>query len=197
MRLNAKSVRVISVARVFLATVFLIGFVASSFPLETIASGPTCTLACCAGRAPHAAASCMNGSCHAFLKSRSKRSHQHNGAYSETFCGLTRFSQLNRSLFSVRVQSSAKGEGSAKERDSNSLLLSGGMISSPCDPNCGGVISSASSQTRPRQFIALAYANKPRPPSPSRQCRFAPSRFKTLSGFGKQVSPRGPPVQSS
>src|SRR5690349_10464722 len=52
------------VVRTVLAVSLLLAFLASSFPLTTIASGPMCTLACCAGRPPHAAGSCMNGSCH-------------------------------------------------------------------------------------------------------------------------------------
>src|SRR4051794_5140490 len=94
-----KSTRLKSIARVFLATILLLGFVASTLPLESIASGPLCTLSCCAGRAPHAAGSCMNGSCHAFLGKDSSHHRAPVGTQvNEQLCGLARAVRRNLAL---------------------------------------------------------------------------------------------------
>lgn len=89
-RLLASRIRI---ARALLGAMLFFSVLASSFPLATLASGPMCTLACCAGRAPHAAGSCMNGSCHAFLTGHTKKIHIHHEApteQAEQLCGLSR-----------------------------------------------------------------------------------------------------------
>ena len=182
-----RSVRAILVGGV------LLSFAASTFPLTTIASGPMCTLSCCAGRAPHAAGSCMNGSCQAILGSRSKTSHQHSQTYTEKFCGLTHLRQRNR-LLSLIAQSVARnGDDRTNQAEPNHDSISGGTIGKPCDPNCGGAFVSSSTQSRPRQFSASAYVDKPRPPTVRRHYNVG-NRSRHLDGFGQQVSPRGPPV---
>ncbi|PYS23280.1 MAG: hypothetical protein DMF72_09985 [Acidobacteria bacterium] len=57
----------------------------------SVSAGNICTLACCAGRATHAAGSCMNGTCHTFLTGRSKTPTIHVPLpvhESEKLCGL-------------------------------------------------------------------------------------------------------------
>ena len=78
-KLNRQSSRspLVWVSRLLVGATLLLSLLASSFPLGTLASGPMCTLACCAGRAPHAAGSCMNGSCHAFLTGHPNKGHIH------------------------------------------------------------------------------------------------------------------------
>ena len=50
-------------ARAMLAVMLLLMLVAGSIVWPASASGPLCAMACCAGKAPHAAGSCMHGSC--------------------------------------------------------------------------------------------------------------------------------------
>src|ERR1700687_1161307 len=79
--------------RIVLAAALLLALVSSTFPVAALASAPMCHLACCAGRAPHAAGSCMNGSCHAFLTGHTKKIHIHHEApteQTEQLCGLSR-----------------------------------------------------------------------------------------------------------
>lgn len=50
-------------ARAVIALVMLLTLVAGSIVWPAAASGPLCSMACCAGKAPHAAGSCTHGSC--------------------------------------------------------------------------------------------------------------------------------------
>jgi hypothetical protein len=198
MRNNYRSCRLQNIPRVILGSILLLGMLATTFPMATIASSPMCTLSCCVGRAPHAAGSCMNGTCHAYLRSRANTTRiQRAETYTEKFCGLNRLTQFNRSLFSSATRSVARiGDSPTQQSKSNQRSISGGAMTKPCDPDCGGAVLGSSTQGRARHFSAIAYADKPKPPSTSRRYRYALSRSKILGGFGQRVSPRGPPLNS-
>ena len=90
------------VSRVILGAMLLVAILSANIPSSVIASGPMCTLACCAGRAPHAAGSCMNGSCHAFLAGHNQKPHIHQTRVrvAEQVCGLSRATKnASRLLF--------------------------------------------------------------------------------------------------
>jgi hypothetical protein len=131
----------------------------SSFPSSTLASGPMCTLACCAGRAPHAAGSCMNGSCHAFLnRSQSLIRHKTVPHVSEKLCGLPRLA--------ARLSPSTKTVASGFSQTSSSTKrasVASSALSKPCAPDCGAGTVSSNSQRRPRETSALPSANRNRP----------------------------------
>ncbi len=185
-------------ASVALGTVMLAALLATTVPFETLASGQMCTLACCAGRAPHAAGSCMDGSCHALLKNRAfgqSRFHHFISA-SEQFCGLTILrahlhSSVRRGIAGNRVLEHKNNQIDSK------ASVSAGTIGRPCEPNCGAGILSSSRPSRPRHSTAIAHATKPRPPSISLQILFRLTAAKSLSGSAQQFSPRGPPIPSS
>lgn len=162
------------------AIILLTGILASILPLETLASGQMCTLACCAGRAPHAAGSCMDGSCHAVFK-RTDHNHRSKKQVADQLCGQPSFSRHRLSQHSAQTES---------KQNSISVCAMG----RPCDLDCGGAVFISSTQSRPRQFSTVADKKKPRAPTPARSGCYVESRFKTVDGFGKQVSPRGPPV---
>jgi len=186
--------------RVVLGAIMLATVLWTSLPVSTAVSGPMCTLACCAGRSPHAADSCMNGSCHAILRGRSKAtSHvRNNEASSEQFCGITRITKVNRFALLSSVRFSAKsGEGRAKHDASNRESISAGTFGRTCDPDCGSGLFSFSTQSRPRHAALIAHAEKPRPPAGSSRSRYSLIRTRISRGFGQQFSPRGPPAQSS
>ena len=184
--------------RAILSSAILFALASGAVPLLTIASGPMCTLACCAGRVPHAAGSCMNGSCHASLKSQAKtKARLRRETYSEHWCGLPKES-LGSSWFLRKADNSRAvvGERISKQGDSRQASLSGTTISKPCDSNCGCATFASSTQNRSRQFSALAYDRRSRPLSTSRQTLSALIRRTTHRGFGQHVSPRGPPNPS-
>ena len=163
-----------------LAIILLNGILASILPLETLAGGQMCTLACCAGQPSHAAGSCMDGSCHAVFK-RTDHNHRSQRQLADQLCGLASFSRHHLSQRSAQT-----------EPKQDSIVRS--AMGRPCDPNCGGVVFISSTQSRPREFSTVAYKKRPRTRSPAPYRCSVESRFKTLDGFGKQVSPRGPPV---
>ena len=189
-----KMIRII--ARSVLVAVLSLAFLGGSFQLAQSASGSLCTLTCCAGRAPHAAGSCMNGSCRAALKiSR----HDHAHVYKQTsdqFCGVERVATRKGSLLRHTDVGSARDAQSQSKQSANPATIVAG-VTKPCDPTCGGGISASSTQTRPRESTAAAFADKPRPPTQSQILEASFECTKILNGFLRERGPRGPPTVSS
>ena len=192
-----KMIRII--ARSVLAAVLSLAFFGGSFQLARSASGSLCTLTCCAGRAPHAAGSCMNGSCRAALRSV-PRDHAH--VYNHTsdqFCGVERISTRKSSLLRLAVTrdlSAAKDAQGQSQQSANPATTVAG-VTKPCDPTCGGGMSTSSTQNRPRESAATAFADKPRPPTQSQILEASCACKKILNGFWRERCPRGPPIVSS
>ena len=191
------------VARTILAALLLLTLLSASLPPTAIASSPMCHLACCAGRAPHAAGSCMNGSCHAFLMGRAKTSKIHLQLpvhESEQLCGLRRSTTRN-SVVSLRGSTArtlaASFERSRGGRAPDAASVSTSTVGKPCQPDCGTGTFSSSSQSRPRDSGAISYADKPRPLSTARHEHSSFNRAKTLDALCRRSRPRGPPISSS
>jgi hypothetical protein len=187
------------VARIILAGTLLFGILASALPLTTIASGPMCTLACCASRAPHAAGSCMNGSCHANLLIRSKPTHSHHqllAPESERLCGLPRLT-ARMSPSSLRVVAMARSTQGSRNDTQDQANLSASTIGKRCQPDCGSCASGFANPNRQRNPAALAYAIRPRPPSSIRLADVEASLTRKLSALCRQCAPRAPPLSFS
>jgi hypothetical protein len=184
-------------ARVFLAALLLVGFFSGILPLASLAGGPTCHLDCCAGRAPHAAGSCMNGTCHAVLSTRSQR-HTHLQVITppaEHLCGLPTTRSLINRLTVIAVKEGAQRTHD-RARSETSLVAT--SLGKPCESDCGTCsVSSFSSRHRERTNAALAYANKPRPPSASDRPGANPSPAPQRAGLCNRSIPRGPPSSFS
>ena len=191
------------VPRVILGAVLLLGILWSNIPSSAITTGPMCTLACCAGRAPHAAGSCMNGSCHAFLKGRVKTSHIHRQLpvqQSKQLCGLSK--RLARTTARPLKESSTfaigdSSEQSGVQRSPEVTSVSTATIGKPCHADCGAGTFSSSSQSRPRDSGATSYADKPRPPSTAQHEHSLFSHATALQALCSRARPRGPPISSS
>jgi hypothetical protein len=67
-RFQPKQIRAVSATRVVLGVVLLFACLSSVVPLASVSAGSMCRLACCVGKAPHAAGSCMGGFCLAALR---------------------------------------------------------------------------------------------------------------------------------
>lgn len=194
---------VMRVARVILGATILLSILWANIPTAALASGPMCNLACCAGRAPHAAGSCMNGSCHAFLRGRVKTSHIHRQLpvqQSEQLCGLPRTiarttARLLRKSSTLTLGDSSGQSHGSRAHEAESLSMS--TLGKPCQPDCGAGTFTSSSQSRPRDTGAISYADKPRPPSSSRFELSSFNRAKTLDALCRRSRPRGPPITSS
>ena len=190
-------------ARAIVGLGVLLSILSVSIPTASLASGPMCHLACCAGRAPHAAGSCMNGSCHAFLKGRAKTSTIHVSLAvheSEQLCGLpprtTRNSAMSLRGFTA-LSLAASSEQSHGSRAPEMANVSTGTIGKPCQSDCGAGTFNSSSQSRPRNTGAISYADKPRTPSTARLEHSSFNRAKTLDALCRRSRPRGPPISSS
>jgi hypothetical protein len=186
-----------------LGAMLLLAILFANIPSPVLASGPMCTLQCCLGRAPHAAGSCRNGSCHAFLMGRPKTSKIHVQLpvhESEQLCGLPRSTTWN-SVVSLRGSTAltlaASAERSRGSRASEAASVSASTMGTPCQPDCGIGTFSSSSQIRPRDTGAISYADKPRPPTATRLAYSPFNLAKTLAALCRRSRPRGPPITSS
>ncbi|MCU1266517.1 MAG: hypothetical protein JWM21_2835 [Acidobacteria bacterium] len=193
----------ILVARTILAALLLLTLLSASLPLTTIARGSTCKLACCAGRAPHAAGSCMNGSCHAVLTGRAKKPKVHLQLpvhETEQLCGLPRSTTRN-SAVSLRGSAAptlaASSQGSRGSGAQDAASVSTSTLGRPCQPDCGAGAFISSSQSRPRDSCATSHADKPRPPSTEGYEHSSFSRAQTLDALCRRSRPRGPPISAS
>lgn len=185
------------VSRVLLGSTLLLSVLWVNIPFAAIATGPMCTLACCVGRAPHAAGSCMNGSCHAVLASSQKlQIHQTRIAPTEQLCGLTRVTRnATRPRLIPRVATEPNPATSKTAQDHSSV--STGALTKPCQPDCGSCPSGFAGSNRQRNAAALAYADRPRPPS---GVGFGNGDFRPtplLSALCRRGAPRGPPPSFS
>lgn len=184
-----RSNRLKPIARMALAAILLAGLLGSLLPLETLASGQMCTLACCAGRAPHAAGSCMDGSCHVSLKKASKQNHpSQRKQLAEQLCGVTRLTR--------RLSSNKTVQLSPIKKESQQAQLSSTTMSRPCLPNCGSC-GSGSAASDFRNHAAIARHQRSR--------RLAAAGFTdiffavllTLTTLVRQGAPRAPPITFS
>lgn len=161
-----------------------------------------CELACCAGRAPHAAGSCMTGSCHAGLAHHPSEKHlrPNFGAQpSETFCGLPRgiwptgIAFLRQVAFGGSPHSSNHQPSIAPEQPQATAIA----LTKPCTPACGSCASGSANPNRQSNQGSVAHACRPHPPSRGRFTGVESSLMRKLSELCRQCAPRGPPVSFS
>ena len=180
--------RVKRVIGVLLTSLLLAGLLATLFPLETLATAQICNLACCAGRAPHAAGSCMDGSCNAAPNKHSRRIRSsRRKEITDELCGAAAF---------TRKVASRKNRGTPQvwslKDQSASTQLSSATITKPCRPDCGRCASGfASASFRNRAVTSGGeHWRTPAGPGPGRTS-FA--QLLTLKTLIRQSAPRGPP----
>jgi hypothetical protein len=177
-RNRAKRPRWQRCARIILAVSVLAGLASAVTPLATNASGPLCTLSCCAGRAPHAAGSCMNGTCHAFV-----RTSQHGRLPTqfhppEQFCGLSRFEKAARSSF-------------IPTKSTPDLIEFRSAFTRPCDADCQVCGAAAAGSHRGKNVATPAYRSQALPTR--RQLDFRAVSILTFGAHCDPCAPRGPP----
>jgi hypothetical protein len=187
-------------ARAILATGLLLGLLLGSVPFAVVTSAASCKLACCAGRAPHAAGSCMNGSCHVSLNGGTQQRHIHSEAAiepGEHLCGLSRI-KLHAARLPVTESVTIDAASSLLDKGppgstTDQTSISTTVLTKPCQADCGSCGSSFTNLNRQRNSGALAYADRPRPPSGVRLSKvdFKPTR--KLSALCRRGAPRGPP----
>jgi hypothetical protein len=186
-RSKLRQLGIISTARVLLASVLLTAFLSAIVPWGSVSAGSMCTLECCAGRAPHASGSCMDGSCHATLLTAQAAAKNHQPDQIESFCGLTRKIET-KSFVRMRVDVGAHSSP-------NQFLAA--AFKPPCQADCGGCTSGFTNSNRQRNSGAFAGANRPRPPTDAHLFDFRYQRTRILTTNCRPGAPRGPPVSFS
>ena len=181
---DSRGARVKRFAQAALGTALLASLLAGILPLETLASGQMCALACCAGRAPHASGSCMDGSCHAAIKV-SKQKQRSIETPREQFCG---FAALKRQHTSKRAVNTPplKSETESKEPH-----LSSATITEPCAPDCGTCGSRSTASDYRNHAVA---AERQRPATAHHpELTNTDFAFLSLTALVRQCAPRAPP----
>jgi hypothetical protein len=170
------SKRLGAVARIALAVALAAAFICAAMPLASVSAGNTCRLECCAARAPHAAGSCMNGSCHAAIqvhKSKLRRSKAY--APAEEFCGLRNiYKQMGYHAIST---------------DAATTQPSVATLQPPCDADCGSC-AVGSVSAKGKTAIATAYQLEPLWTRSS----IGADHTSSTQTVHRRYSPRGPPT---
>jgi hypothetical protein len=184
-------------ARGLLSLTLLLTLVAGNIVLPAAASGPLCTLACCAGRAPHAAGSCMQGSCASGAED-SHKSHHHsdepqaNDSAADVppeFAGLTagaHGSDLNN-------VPTIEAEPSSQLENPTSPHLSAAAASKPCAADCGACAPGFQAPKRSRAVALTARSQHAPRPTPAKLNGSNQFSTHTSPGFSEPCQPRGPP----
>jgi len=194
--------------RSLLAATLIVSLLSALVPLAAASSVHLCTMACCAGKAPHEAGSCSSG----LMKSAPKVIQE-----PEVLCGLhlqsaayptaTRHASLKVIEAADNPDSGDSGghdagpDARANSSESTSSKVPGSSrlaapaMTSPCATDCAATCSVGYvRQPRPRERAAVAWAGHARPPSSCHLLRRSASSTATLRGHYQQPRPRGPPT---
>jgi hypothetical protein len=196
--LKASRIDGFRLAKVLVGSAVLLSILAVNLPLAVLASGPMCTLACCAGRAPHAAGSCMDGSCHVSFGRQTRKVHSHHEAtgHGEQLCGLSRLRSIGSSLLAIDTITIVARPERSPNAPSDQTHVSPPVFTKPCQPDCGSCGPSFTKTNRQRNAVALAYANRPRPPSGITLHKRDRGLARKLDSHSRLGAPRGPPSVS-
>lgn len=170
------------IARTALALLVLAAFVLPIAPIASVSAGNLCTLACCAGRAPHAAGSCMDGTCHVAIRNRKKAVHKEHPQRSEELCGIK----------SIVGKHHSTSPPLASNGSSDLPGAEAATLSKPCLPECASCSGFAPSNSL-RKSAVLARVDRPTPPS-LWQTRTDADVVVLSETLGCRHSPRGPPA---
>jgi hypothetical protein len=210
--------RAMIAARVVIAAVMLLTLVAGSIVWPAYASGPMCSMACCAGKAPHAAGSCTHGSCETGVvtpqpASGAEHAHHHhqqqeaaaadNNAPAAFAGALASAGGMDmRQVPTVEaVPYQAPPDNTVRTASSGTAAdvtsISSTALTQPCEPGCGACVAGSTAPGRQRNSAALPATYKPTPPSSIKLGSGRHALTLTHSVFSRQGSPRGPPVSFS
>ncbi len=179
------------VLRATLAVSLLIVLVGAGLVLPAAASGPMCTLACCAGRAPHVAGSCMQGSC--ATQPSDHHAHQGTDDSSSPIPGVVAGAHGADMEAVPTVDASESSREVARENSSVVPAFSTAALVKPCELGCGASMSIFSTGQKARDARISKPVNH-RPPLASASLTRASFLTKaTHPGFSRSQPPRGPP----
>jgi hypothetical protein len=152
-------------------------------PFASVSARNLCTLTCCAGRAPHAVGSCMDGTCYVALRNRKKTVIRNlHPERPERLCGAK----------SVVAKRRATSPWSASTGASQSSKAEAATLSKPCSPECASCSGFASSNSLSKS-AALSSFDRSRPP-PVLQSTADNAATALSESLYYGHSQRGPPV---
>jgi hypothetical protein len=191
-RRPSKRFKPVNTAKVALAVALLFAFLSSIAPLASVSAGSACQLECCAGRAPHAAGSCMEGLCQAAIPRHGKaaKTRPAKRVQTEPLCGLAHKVVLKR----FAQMRSGSAQSPIRSGQTNA---SAAAFVKPCQPDCGGGAAGFRNSNRQRHSAVIADAERPRGPTALHLSDFARHRIQILEALCRQSSPRGPPLSFS
>lgn len=128
------------VARVVTTVTLLLTLVGGNLILTATASGDLCTLACCAGRAPHAAGSCMQGSCAPGHAHHESETNEDSTDTPRAFAGAI------AGAHGADINDVPTVEAVNSGKNSESSNVSAAALSKPCLPDCGACPSAFDSK---------------------------------------------------
>jgi len=207
-------------AKAILAVTLLLTLVAGSIAWPAAASGPLCTLSCCAARAPHAAGSCMAGSCEtgtsthdATANARPASHHHHEVQPAEDSDHSSAFSGAMASaggstmaevptIEATPYEASPTGDAQANDtatasNRSNNAGMSATVLSKPCQYDCGACAAGFAAPKRSRNAAALAGHHHVQPLPSVKLVAVRHTVTHTSSAQLRQSIPRGPPPNFS
>jgi hypothetical protein len=191
-RRPSKRFKIFNTAKLVLAVMLLVGFLSTIVPLASVSAGSMCTLHCCAGRAPHAAGSCMDGTCEASLRTHAKaaRSHHAKRAGGDQLCGLSH-AVVVKSPTRMRAHQALPRVASDQTRASAAAFVK------PCQPDCSLCASGFTNPNRQKNSAAIADAVRPRGPTAIYLSNHGYHRTDILDVICRHCAPRGPPLSLS
>lgn len=213
--INSTRIELAILPRIVLAVVLVIALLSGIAPFKSAAARNLCTMACCAGLAPHA-----SGSCHMEMAGPGKLSDAiAPEPEPETLCGLPEAERGGAGPIATRVKPvlkldavtvdasdhcqvnsqtedigapSGDSSGPSDESDQTATSVAANSFAKPCPPGCGS--GSPVSRTR-RSSDAAALAQDLRPRSTYLKKYFYQRLdVLNLSARLEQLHPRGPPV---
>lgn len=215
--LTSTRIRLAILPRIVVAVVLVFALLAGIAPFKSASAGNLCTMACCAGLAPHAA-----GSCHMEMAGSGKLKPEPTPEPEpEKLCGLpaaergavkvtatTAAPALNLDAVTVDAsdhcqinsQSNEPGASSGDhaghpDESDQTTSIAVNSFAKPCPPGCGG--GTTVSRVR-RSPDAAPRAQDLRPRSTfAKKYAYQSEDLLILSVCREQVRPRGPPVSFS
>jgi hypothetical protein len=162
--------------RAVVALTLVAAFACAVIPLAS-ASGNVCKLECCAGRAAHAAGSCMNGTCHAAIKIQRKTIRRTMTAPVDELCGLKAITHRFHAEIIPAQSHTPTG---------NQQSIS--TVGQRCEPNCGSCSGGSHSF---KDEMAVAAVRPARPVIVLSLINSRPTALRHARTL--EYSPRGPP----
>ena len=205
------------IARSVVAMVLAFAFLSSFAPHGSTSSVQLCVMECCAFRPPHAAGSCTHGACQAVLSAptpalpspqeelcgahnkkmtpQRSETHRHDAAMLMPADADAAAPPAENSSTPTHAHEHSTGSTAKRSTPESAPpdATSVRAFAKPCPPECGAGTCGSSTQSRPRDDAALAYVDKPRPPSRPSHSQSSVNPDAALAALCRRSRPRGPP----